>query len=140
MSEDRVLGAGSFGVRLRRYRLASGLSQEELAQRAGLSVRALADMERGRTRRPYKRSVRLLAEAMALSELQRLDLDRASRLVACGAPVPSPAGTGQTTPAAGHHLVPHPGNCRPLTWRDSGRARCAARAADPGRSFHRAGG
>jgi tetratricopeptide (TPR) repeat protein/transcriptional regulator with XRE-family HTH domain len=88
LSEDHVSGADSFGVLLRRYRLASGLSQEELAQRAGLSVRALANMERGRTRRPYRRSVRLLAEAMALPEPQRLDLERASWLVGCDASVP----------------------------------------------------
>ena len=100
MTEDRVLAAGSFGVLLRRYRLASGLSQEELAQRAGLSVRALANMERGQTRRPYKRSMQLLAEAMALPELQRLRLDRASRHVACDAPVPSLAVTAETIPAA----------------------------------------
>jgi tetratricopeptide (TPR) repeat protein/DNA-binding XRE family transcriptional regulator len=101
LNEDRVLGAGSFGALLRRYRLASGLSQEELAQRAGLSVRALANMERGRTRRPYAHSVLLLAEAMGLSELQRLQLDRASRHVACDAPMPSPAVTAETIPAAG---------------------------------------
>ena len=101
MTEDRALAAGSFGVLLRRYRLASGLSQEELAQRAGLSVRALANMERGRTRRPYKRSVRLLAEAMALPELQRLHLDQASRLAACDGPMSGAAVTGETIPAAG---------------------------------------
>jgi tetratricopeptide (TPR) repeat protein/DNA-binding XRE family transcriptional regulator len=102
MNEDRVFAASSFGVLLRWYRLASGLSQEELAERAGLSVRALANMERGQTRRPHKRSVRLLAEAMALPELERLNLDRASRLVACDAPMPGPAVTGEVIPAAGH--------------------------------------
>jgi tetratricopeptide (TPR) repeat protein/transcriptional regulator with XRE-family HTH domain len=100
LNDDRVFGAGSFGVLLRRYRLASGLSQEELAQRAGLSVRALANMERGRTRRPYKRSVQLLAEAMALSELQRLDLDRASRIDACDASVPNSVETAAIAPVA----------------------------------------
>jgi tetratricopeptide (TPR) repeat protein/transcriptional regulator with XRE-family HTH domain len=100
LNEDPAFGAGSFGVLLRRYRLASGLSQEELAQRAGLSVRALGNMERGLTRRPYKRSVRLLAEAMSLPEPQRRHLDRASRLVACDARMPSPAVTGDAIPMA----------------------------------------
>jgi tetratricopeptide (TPR) repeat protein/transcriptional regulator with XRE-family HTH domain len=100
LDQAHVLGAGSFGVLLRRYRLASGLSQEELAQRAGLSVRALANMERGRTRRPYKRSVRLLAEAMGLSQLQRMHLDQACRLVDCDAPMPSLTATRETIPAA----------------------------------------
>jgi tetratricopeptide (TPR) repeat protein/transcriptional regulator with XRE-family HTH domain len=91
---------------LRRYRLASGLSQEELAQRAGLSVRALANMERGRTRRPYKRSVRLLAEAMALPEPQRLDLDRASRLVTCDVPMPGQRPTADLAQPPAGQVVP----------------------------------
>ena len=57
----------SFGRLLRDHRLAAGLSQEELAQRAGLSVRAVSDMERGRTTHPYPRSLRLLVTALGLS-------------------------------------------------------------------------
>jgi tetratricopeptide (TPR) repeat protein/transcriptional regulator with XRE-family HTH domain len=53
--------AGSW---LRRQREASGLTQEELAARSGLSVRAISDLERGRTRRPYPRTIRLLTEAL----------------------------------------------------------------------------
>src|SRR5215471_10057806 len=59
--------AEGFGPVLRGWRLAAGLTQEELAQKAGLSVRAVADIERGRTLRPYRRSVALLAEALGLS-------------------------------------------------------------------------
>jgi tetratricopeptide (TPR) repeat protein/transcriptional regulator with XRE-family HTH domain len=108
LNEDDVLAAGSFGVLLRWYRLASGLSQEELAQRAGLSVRALANMERGRTRRPYKRSVQLLADALALSELQYLDLDRASRLVTSDAAIPGLAATREAMRAAALPGTAHP--------------------------------
>jgi transcriptional regulator with XRE-family HTH domain len=36
----------SFGNLLRRYRSAAGLTQEELAERAGLSARAVSDIER----------------------------------------------------------------------------------------------
>jgi tetratricopeptide (TPR) repeat protein/transcriptional regulator with XRE-family HTH domain len=61
----------SFGRLLRGYRLAAGLTQEELAERAGLSIRAVSDMERGRTARPYARSVRLLATALALDDAAR---------------------------------------------------------------------
>jgi len=68
----------SFGTLLRRYRLALGLSQEELAARSGLSVRAIANMERGRTTRPRRHSVRSLAQALGLPEPQRLQLDQAS--------------------------------------------------------------
>ncbi len=59
--------ANGFGPVLRSLRLAAGLTQEELAQTAGLSVRAVADIERGRTSRPYRRSVVLLADALRLS-------------------------------------------------------------------------
>ena len=36
-----------FGDLLRRYRTAAGLTQEELAERAGLSTRGISDLERG---------------------------------------------------------------------------------------------
>jgi predicted transcriptional regulator len=46
-------GRGSvFGDLLRDHRLAAGLTQEELAGLCGLSIRAVADMERGRTASP----------------------------------------------------------------------------------------
>jgi transcriptional regulator with XRE-family HTH domain len=47
--------------------MAAGLTQEELAARLGLTVRAIREMERGRSARPYQRSVRLLAEALSLT-------------------------------------------------------------------------
>jgi len=39
-------------ARLRRYRVAAGLTQEELAARAGVSVRSIGDLERGAGHRP----------------------------------------------------------------------------------------
>src|SRR5271155_5546206 len=56
------------GEWLRQQRVASGLTQEDLAERSGVSVRAIADLERGRTRRPYPSSVRALARALGLPE------------------------------------------------------------------------
>jgi transcriptional regulator with XRE-family HTH domain/tetratricopeptide (TPR) repeat protein len=53
---------------LRRQRKASGLTQEELAERSGVSVRAIANLERGRTRRPYPSSLRSLVRALDLPE------------------------------------------------------------------------
>ncbi len=58
-------GARDFGAWMRRRRIAAGLSQEELAASSGVSVRAISDLERGRTTRPYPRSMRLLAAALA---------------------------------------------------------------------------
>jgi DNA-binding XRE family transcriptional regulator len=44
-----------FGVRLRRLREAAGLTQEELAARAGLSAKGISDLER------WLRSIHLTA-------------------------------------------------------------------------------
>ena len=62
---------GGFGKLLRKYRRAAGLTQEELAERSGLSVRAVSDMERGRTSQPFPRSTRMLADALSLTSPTR---------------------------------------------------------------------
>jgi tetratricopeptide (TPR) repeat protein/transcriptional regulator with XRE-family HTH domain len=54
------------GEILRQARRMAGLTQEQLAEQTGLSVRAIGDLERGQTARPHRRSVRLLAEALEL--------------------------------------------------------------------------
>lgn len=69
----------SFGDLLRRQRLAAGLTQEELADLAGLSVRGLSDLERGARRAPRRETLLLLAEALHLSEEQRARLEAAAR-------------------------------------------------------------
>ena len=89
---------------LRRYRLAAALTQEELALQSGLSVRAVADMERGRTTRPYRRSVSRLADALALSGEDLAALLRVARngAMAAGCPEHSgPPGEPGTAPAPG---------------------------------------
>jgi tetratricopeptide (TPR) repeat protein/transcriptional regulator with XRE-family HTH domain len=48
--------------------MGAGLTQEDLAERSGVSVRAIADVERGRTRRPYPSSVRALVRALGLPD------------------------------------------------------------------------
>jgi DNA-binding XRE family transcriptional regulator len=50
---------------LRRYRIEAGLTQEDLAERAGLSARRVPDLERGLRRSPYPATTRRLAEALA---------------------------------------------------------------------------
>ena len=59
-----------FGDELRRLRRRSGLSQEILAARAGLSTEAVSLLERGR-RTPRLTTMRLLAEGMSLPESDR---------------------------------------------------------------------
>lgn len=72
-------GSIRFGDLLRRHRLAVGLTQEELAERAGLSRRGIADLERGTRQTPRKETVALLAEALGLSEGERTAFSAVAR-------------------------------------------------------------
>jgi predicted ATPase/DNA-binding XRE family transcriptional regulator len=65
------LEAEGFGSQLRRYRVLAGLSQEALAERAGLSRRGIADLERGARRFPYPDTAARLANALELSGADR---------------------------------------------------------------------
>lgn len=56
-----------FGQQLRALRKAAGLTQEQLAEQAGLSVQAIASLENGRSRRPYLHTLRALSEALQLT-------------------------------------------------------------------------
>ncbi|GHA88231.1 ATP-binding protein [Streptomyces termitum] len=82
---------GRLGDLLVALRSRAGLGQEELARAAGISVRSLCDLERGRTRGPQRRTVRALAAAL------RLDDEDAAALETCAAdgrhrrPAPGPA-------------------------------------------------
>ncbi|MEU7865611.1 helix-turn-helix domain-containing protein [Dactylosporangium sp. NPDC049140] len=64
--DPRNAGAG-FAATLRASRLARGLTQDELAARAGLGVRTLRELERGRVARPQRNTVALLADALDLT-------------------------------------------------------------------------
>ena len=54
-----------FGRLLREHRLTAGLTQEALAERAGLSTRAVSELERGGRRGPRRETVALLAASPA---------------------------------------------------------------------------
>src|SRR5215212_1045505 len=62
------------GQLLRYHRLAAALSQEALAERAGLSARAIGDLERGIHRVPRLETLRLLADALGLNAADRAEL------------------------------------------------------------------
>jgi DNA-binding XRE family transcriptional regulator len=55
-----------FGQLVREHRRRLGLSQEELAERAGVSVRSIGKIEAGRIAMPRPATVRLLADAFGL--------------------------------------------------------------------------
>lgn len=72
-------GTGFFGVLLSQYRAAAGLSQEELAELAGLSRRGISNLERGERRLPHPSTVRRLADALRLDAVERARLLASSR-------------------------------------------------------------
>ena len=74
----------SFGELLRRRRLAAGLTQEALAERAGISAKAVSDLERDPDRTPRLDTIGLLADALGLEAGDRAGLLAAAR------PQPSP--------------------------------------------------
>jgi class 3 adenylate cyclase len=60
----------TFALLVREYRLAAGLTQEELAERAGISARSVSDLERGLNQVPHKDTVGRLAAALGVPEAQ----------------------------------------------------------------------
>lgn len=57
---------GGFGERVRLRRLRIGMTQEELAERAGISVRGLRKLEAGEICRPRPRTVRAIGVALGV--------------------------------------------------------------------------
>jgi predicted ATPase/transcriptional regulator with XRE-family HTH domain len=69
----------AFAELLKRHRRAVGLTQEELAEHAGLSARAISNLERGLRHRPRRDTVELLADALQLSPHDRATFIAAAR-------------------------------------------------------------
>lgn len=67
-----------FSELLRERRHAAGYSQEMLAERAGLSVGAVAALEQGLRRAPYRNTVNALTDALGLSDDVRREFERAA--------------------------------------------------------------
>ena len=69
----------SLGELLLGHRVAAGLSQEDLAELADVSVRAICDLERGATRRPQRATVAALSRALGLCADDASALERTAR-------------------------------------------------------------
>ncbi|MDT7847629.1 ATP-binding protein [Streptomyces justiciae] len=110
-----------FRQQLRHFRTRAGLSQEALCEAAGVSVRALADMERGRTLGPQRRTVQALAEALKLDDDEAADLEKSAAL---GRPRPRAA-----TAPAGPNTLALPRDIRDFTARGPALARLLKLAA-----------
>jgi predicted ATPase/transcriptional regulator with XRE-family HTH domain len=99
MTVDRHPDSPVFAELLRQHRRAMGVTQEELAERAGMSARGISDLERGARSHPHRETVRLLAEALGLSGAARSAFVRA-------APRPSGRTAARTDRAAVQFPVP----------------------------------
>ena len=115
------MAESDFGGLLRRYRVAAGLTQEELAERAGISTRGVSDLERGVHGLPRKDTLRLLLDALALAPADR------NRLVAA-ARRPPDAGARRER---GARYPPLPVPLTPLVGREQAIAAAVARLTAP---------
>ncbi len=94
----------SFGALLRRYRLEAGLTQDALAERAGVSVRNVQNLERGENR-PLPDTARRLAAALGLEATEHTRLltgapPRRRTATSLGAPTPVSSGALPLPPTA----------------------------------------
>ena len=105
-------GTGSFGELLRRRREAAGLTEEALAERAGVSAKAISDLERDPDRTPRLDTIVLLADALGLDPADRQTLLAVAR--------PDPGSGSGPVPGLARAMLPRP--LTPLI----GRARMAA--------------
>ncbi|HTI25364.1 MAG TPA: tetratricopeptide repeat protein [Kutzneria sp.] len=60
-------------------RSSRGLSQEQLAEQSGISVRAIGEIERGATRRPQRETLRALGGALSLTAEEQEAFTRSAR-------------------------------------------------------------
>ncbi|MFQ6398592.1 BTAD domain-containing putative transcriptional regulator [Nocardia sp. KC 131] len=75
MVDDEISGSpGQLAAIVRMYRRRSGLTQQETAESAGLSVGALRDLEQGRVARPRGSTLRRLGDVLELSHGELTEL------------------------------------------------------------------
>src|SRR5437764_12390029 len=97
-----------FGGLLRHYRLTRGLTQEALAEHAGLGVRSIQHLERGETH-PQRATAHRLAAALGLSADQRAAFAALAHPIPRRRTVsatPTPPSSAARTPRDGAHPAP----------------------------------
>ncbi|MFY9666149.1 MAG: helix-turn-helix domain-containing protein [Candidatus Cybelea sp.] len=75
----RTATGGDLSSLLRRFRTEAGLSQQMLADRALVSVQAVSALERGSRKVPYRYTLERIADALALTEEARAELELAAK-------------------------------------------------------------
>jgi transcriptional regulator with XRE-family HTH domain len=78
--ESQPVRPFSFGALVRQHRRRLLLTQEELAEKSGLSTRSIQNIEAGRVRRPWRTTVHLLCAALGLDDSDWKTFDRTARL------------------------------------------------------------
>jgi transcriptional regulator with XRE-family HTH domain len=73
--------SGTVGSLIRRYRQLAGLTQEELGEKASLSVRAVRNLEQDKVRRPRRSTLQRLASVLGASELDRAHLVPSAQVI-----------------------------------------------------------
>lgn len=86
------------GASLKKLRLAAGMTQEELAERAGISTRTVSDVERGLRTLIHRDTARRLAAALELGDEQRREFDAVARGRSIIRPPAPPTGALPTVP------------------------------------------
>ena len=94
------LPSPTFSTLLRRARRAAGLSQEALAERAGISVDTISALERGLTRAPQHDTLDLLVEALQLEDAERARWKQATRGLHLPGEEVTPMRDGASQPSA----------------------------------------
>src|SRR5690349_18490666 len=99
MTADHGADQG-FDALLKAHRRAAGLTQHELATRAGVGVRTVRDLERGRASRPQRTTVDLLADALNLTGTTRTEFVAVARGTAAPAVTDERPAVPAVTPLA----------------------------------------
>ncbi len=71
--------SAELGPLLREHRVAAGLTQEELADRAGISTRTVSDVERGLRGGIYRDTASRIAAALGLTGVDRVEFEATAR-------------------------------------------------------------
>jgi predicted ATPase/transcriptional regulator with XRE-family HTH domain len=79
MAGDPQIETSLFGDLLRKHRIAANLTQEALAERAGLSARGISDLERGARTHPYRETLSMLVSALGLNGAERAAFIQAAK-------------------------------------------------------------
>jgi transcriptional regulator with XRE-family HTH domain/tetratricopeptide (TPR) repeat protein len=90
-----------FADMLRAHRKARGLTQEELAEQAGLSRRGISQLESDARRRPYRHTIARLADALRLTDAERDAFETAARHIGV-----VQNGASVLTSSSSHVIVP----------------------------------